>query len=119
RLAALGALCDTLDRKDYYPLVRPLPGEAVTRVPGPRRFAAPNAPNPLPAPTQSVGPRKSFAFLVHYTELRDYVACDPSFTQFTAEELDRWRDLVQWAEPRLVFNLPQVRSHTRRVPHRG
>ena len=111
-IAALGALCDTLDRKDYYHLVRHLPGEAVTRVPGHRRFAAPNAPNPLPAPTQSVGPRKSFAFLVHYTELRDFVACDPSFTQFTAEELDRWRDWVQWSEPGLVYNLLQVRSRT-------
>src|SRR5262249_56997486 len=104
RLAALGALCDTLDRKDYYPLVRHLPGEAVTRVPGHRRFAAPNAPNPLPAPTQSVGPRKSFAFLVHYTELRDYVACDPSFTQFTAEELDPWRARVQGSGPRTALN---------------
>ena len=111
-IAALGALCDTLDRKDYYHLVRHLPGEAATRAPGRRRFVAPNAPNPAPTPTQSVGPRKSFAFLVHYTELRDYVACDPSFTQFTAEELDRWRDWVQWSEPGLVYNLPQVRSRT-------
>ncbi len=104
-MAALGTLCDTLDRKDYYHLVRHLPGEAVTRAPGHRRFAAPNAPNPVPTPSQSVGPRKSFAFLVHYTELRDYVACDPSFTQFTAEELDRWRDWVQWSEPGLVYNV--------------
>ncbi|HET9120193.1 MAG TPA: hypothetical protein VFN72_06635, partial [Solirubrobacterales bacterium] len=111
-MAALGALCDTLDRKDYYHLVRHLPGEAATRAPGRRRFAAPNAPNPVPTPTQSVGPRKSFAFLVHYTELRDYVACDPSFSQFTAEELDRWRDWVQWSEPGLVYSLPQVRSRT-------
>jgi acetylornithine/succinyldiaminopimelate/putrescine aminotransferase/predicted amino acid dehydrogenase len=111
-IAALGALCDTIDRKDYYHLVRHLPGEAATRAPGRRRFAAPNAPNPVPTPTQSVGPRKSFAFLVHYTELRDYVACDPSFSQFTAEELDRWRDWVQWSEPGLVYNLPQVRSRT-------
>ena len=111
-IAALGALCDTLDRKDYYHLVRHLPGEAATRAPGRRRFAAPNAPNPVPTSTQSVGPRKSFAFLVHYTELRDYVACDPSFEQFTAEELDRWRDWVQWSEPGLVYNLPQVRSRT-------
>jgi len=111
-IAALGVLCDTIDRKDYYHLVRHLPGEAAPRAPGHRRFAAPNAPNPVPTPTQIVGPRKSFAFLVHYTELRDYVACDPSFTQFTPEELDRWRDWVQWSEPGLVYSLPEVRSRT-------
>lgn len=111
-IVALDALCDLLDRKDYFHLVRHLTGKAATRAPERRRFAAPNAPNPVRTPTESVGPRKSFAFVVHYTALRDYVACDPSFTQFTAEELDRWHDWVQWSEPGLIYHLPQVRSRT-------
>jgi predicted amino acid dehydrogenase len=77
-----------------------------------RRFAAPNAPNPAPTPAESVGPRKSFAFLVHYTAPRDFVTGDPSFTQFTGEEFDRWRDWAQWSEPGLIYHLPQVRSRT-------
>ena len=111
-MVALDALCDTLDRKDYYNVVRHLTGKPTTRVPGRRRFAAPNAPNPAPTPAESVGPRKSFAFLVHYTAPRDYVACDPSFTQFTAKEFERWRDWVRWSEPGLIYHLPQVRSRT-------
>ena len=111
-VAALNALCDILDRKDYYHLVRHLTGEAVTRAPGRRRFEAPNAPNPALPPAESMAPRKSFAFIVHYTEARDYVACDPSFAQFTANEFERWRDWVQWSEPGLIYHLPRVRSCT-------
>jgi len=111
-VAALGALCDTLERKDYYHLVRHLPGKAVPRTPGRRRFAAPNAPNPAPRSAESGGPRKSFAFLVHYTAPIDFVTGDPSFTQFTATDLDRWRDWVQWSEPGLIYHLLQVRSRT-------
>jgi acetylornithine/succinyldiaminopimelate/putrescine aminotransferase/predicted amino acid dehydrogenase len=109
-MVALDALCDLLDRKDYYHLVRHLTGKAATHASERRRFAAPNAPNPVRTSTESVGPRKSFAFLVHYTAFQDYVACDPSFTQFTAEELDQWHDWVQWSEPGLIYHLPQVRS---------
>jgi len=111
-LVALDALCDILDRKDYYSLVRHLTGEAATRTPGRRRFSAPNVPNPAPTSVENTGPRKSFAFLVHYTSPRDYVVGDPSFTQFTAKEFDRWRDWVQWSEPGLIYHLPQVRSRT-------
>jgi acetylornithine/succinyldiaminopimelate/putrescine aminotransferase/predicted amino acid dehydrogenase len=111
-IAALDVLCDTLDRKDYYHLVRHLTGKAAMRAPGHRRFAAPNAPNAVPTTAESVGPRKSFAFLVHYTARRDYITCDPSFAQFTAEELDRWHDWVQWSEPGLIYHLPEVRSRT-------
>jgi acetylornithine/succinyldiaminopimelate/putrescine aminotransferase/predicted amino acid dehydrogenase len=110
--AALHALCDILDRKDYYHLLRHLTGEAATRPPGRRRFEAPNAPNPTPPPAESATPRKSFAFVVHYTEARDYIACDPSFKQFTAAEFARWRDWVQWSEPGLIYHLSRVRSRT-------
>src|SRR5215470_12481756 len=109
-LAALHALCDILDRKDYYHLVRHLTGKATTRQPRRRLFQAPNAPTPAPPPADSSQSRKSFAFVGHYTEPRDYVACDPSFTQFTPNEFDRWRDWVQWSEPGVVYHLPQLRS---------
>ena len=109
---ALSALCDILDRRDYYHLVRHLTGVPATQPPGRRRFAAPNAPNPAPVPVERSQARKSFAFLAHYTEPRDYVAGDPSFAQFPPNEFDRWRDWVQWSEPGVIYHLPQLRSRT-------
>jgi acetylornithine/succinyldiaminopimelate/putrescine aminotransferase/predicted amino acid dehydrogenase len=109
-IGALGALCDTIDRKDYYHLVRHLTGTARVGARGRVRFVAPHPPNPVPARSDDDGRRKSFAFVGHYTAPRDFVTGDPSFAQFTPEEFDRWRDYLQWAEPGVIYRLPGIRS---------
>ena len=109
-IGALGALCDAIDRKDYYHLVRHLTGMAPLSPPGRRRYVAPHPPNATRARSDQEGRPRSFAFLGHYTAPQDFVTCDPSFSQFTTEEFDRWRDYLQWAEPGVVYRLPGVRS---------
>jgi predicted amino acid dehydrogenase len=105
-LAALGALCGVLHRRDTCALVHHLvaagavaePAHAVE--PGPRR-----------ARTAEPAPR-SFGFLIHYTEEADILRSDPSFRGFAAGELATWQEWVKRLGPGFARRIPSVVSRT-------
>ena len=108
-VTALESVCDVIDRRDYYQLVRHLAD--------PARLVAPRASsgNPQPA-TAAAAPEPAepgkLAFLIHYTEEEDILRSDPSFRQFTDAELANWRDWVKQFGPGYVRRLPKVTSKT-------
>lgn len=107
-VAALEAACDIIDRRDYYQLVRHLADPA--RIVAPRATAE----NPQPPAQQNsteAAPGE-FAFLIHYTEENDILRSDPSFAQFTGQELEAWRAWIRQVGPGQVRRLPEVRSRT-------
>jgi acetylornithine/succinyldiaminopimelate/putrescine aminotransferase/predicted amino acid dehydrogenase len=108
-LDALTQVCDIIDQRDYYTLVRhlvakPLPEmpEAVRPVPG--ADAAGAVPN--------VAQTGKFAFVIHYTEEEDIFRSDPSFSQFDADELSNWREWVKGFGPGFARKMPSVTSKT-------
>jgi predicted amino acid dehydrogenase len=67
--------------------------------------------NDVALPMTSPKPGR-FAFLIHYTEQEDIFRSDPSFRQFTDEELENWCAWVKQFGPGFVRKIPQVTSRT-------
>ena len=107
-VSALDAVCGIIAARDYYSLVRHL----VAKPPGEMQDAARSdeayPPSSLPATPQP----GQFAFLIHYTEEKDIFRSDPSFSQFTDEELKNWCAWVKQFGPGFARKMPRVMSNT-------
>ncbi len=104
-LAALDAVCDIIDRRDYYAMVRhlvakPLPEDEDDLRPAPEAAA--------PAPVAAEPGR--FGFLIHYTEEEDIYRSDPSFRQFTDAEFANLREWIKRFGPGFAHRMPKVTS---------
>ncbi|WP_207103078.1 aminotransferase class III-fold pyridoxal phosphate-dependent enzyme [Paracoccus shandongensis] len=114
---ALAAVCDILDRGDYYALVRHLvarraKAEAEAEAVAPKAVETPE-PAPEPAPLPGAAPVSGrFGFVIHYTEDEDIFRSDPSLRQFNEAELADWKAWVKRLGPGLVRRIPPVVSKT-------
>ena len=110
-LDALSHVCDIIDRRDYYTLVRHLVAKALPEMPQAERPAAEQAPAAVtPAAVTDVPQSGKFAFVIHYTEEEDIFRSDPSFRQFNDAELGNWREWVKGFGPGFARKIPTVKS---------
>jgi len=109
-ISALDTMCDAIDRKDYFAIVRYLVGSTSQTTSRPQ-FAVPNRPNPSRI-ARTATKKGSFAFFIHPTEDQDLVCCDPSFEQFSSSEFVAWKNYLEETEPSVVYHLDNVRSVT-------
>lgn len=107
-VAALDAVCAIIAARDYYALVRHLVAKPMTDI---DPSARPDDAAPVPAPA-SAPANGQFAFLIHYTEKEDIFRSDPSFRQFTDNELENWCAWVKQLGPGFARRMPQVTSKT-------
>ncbi|WP_299821563.1 aminotransferase class III-fold pyridoxal phosphate-dependent enzyme [uncultured Jannaschia sp.] len=106
-VAALNAVCDVLAARDYYRLVRHLVAKPVPACSDlPDAEARPAVTPPMP------DQEGRFTFLIHYTEPEDIFRSDPSFRQFSADELANWCNWVKQFGPGFVRRMPEVTSKT-------
>ncbi len=108
-LAALTQVCDIIDRRDYYTLVRHLVASPLPDLTEDVRHAPEKPPTPAGADIPQSG---KFAFVIHYTEEEDIFRSDPSFRQFNGAELANWREWVKGFGPGFARKLPAVTSKT-------
>lgn len=109
-IVALGDLCAAIQRHDYSSLFGYLAGiNGTEKAAAPHRCFAPvNPPNPPSPPgTQHAG---RFAFLMHYTCDRDIIVNDPSFAQWTGDELAAWKAFISDSEAHVTYELPHLAS---------
>lgn len=106
-IVALDAVCAIIAARDYYALVRHLVAKPIvdSKMTPTSAHAAPVASLASPQPGR-------FAFLIHYTEQEDIFRSDPSFRQFTDEELENWCAWVKQFGPGFARKIPQVTSKT-------
>ncbi len=105
-ITALDAVCGIIAARDYYALVRHLVAKPMTAAETPEPTAEALPPS-APAATRQTG---RFAFLVHYTEQEDIFRSDPSFRQFSDDELENWCAWVKQFGPGFARRMPQVTS---------
>lgn len=108
-VGAVESLVAAIHRHDYAEVFAYLSGHASAPPPSPRRrFAPANTPNPGPPPgTRHVG---RFAFLMHYTCDRDILINDPSFEQWSGEQLAGWKHFIESSEAAVAYELPHLES---------
>lgn len=110
---ALEAVCDILQRGDYYALVRHLIARNRAHdVTGEGPEIVPDESMALP-PVESVPGR--FGFVIHYTEEEDIFRSDPSLRQFDEQEVQDWKAWVKRLGPGFVREIPDVISRTGQV----
>ena len=107
-IAALEAACAIIDARDYYNLVRHLVAKPIVPVAPADETQDVYPPSSLPATPQP----GQFAFLIHYTEEKDIFRSDPSFSQFSDEELKNWCAWVKQFGPGFARKMPPVTSKT-------
>ncbi len=107
-IGAITAVCKILHERDFYSLVRHLVVSTDTIVGEPANgMEAPPAP-----PKGCKSNDGQFAFLIHYTEEQDIYRSDPSFKNFSEEELANWCEWVKQLGPGLARRMPLVKSRT-------
>lgn len=106
-IEALDAVCEILQSRDYYRLVRHLVARPVPQMPD-----APSATDTPPPPVATKPEPGRFAFLIHYTEQEDIFRSDPSFRQFSDEELANWCEWVKQFGPGFARRMPKITSRT-------
>lgn len=107
-VAALDAVCAIISARDYYALVRHLVAKPI---PALESSTQKDGTAPVIAHNDAAEPGR-FAFLIHYTEKEDIFRSDPSFRQFSDEELDNWCAWVKQFGPGFARRVPQVKSKT-------
>ncbi len=111
---ALRSTVDAMARLDTYSLVRFLIGDHRHPDEHGKKYAT-QAKTPMVARKYDAEKVETFAFLMHPIYPEDFIAGDPSFEQFTDDELNRW---TQWATdigPGTVYHLPEVCSTTGKI----
>jgi acetylornithine/succinyldiaminopimelate/putrescine aminotransferase/predicted amino acid dehydrogenase len=103
-IMALDAACRIIADRNYHALVRHLVAQPVE---APETAAAKIEATPPALANPQTG---RFAFLIHYTEKEDIFRSDPSFRQFSEEEVNTWCDWVKQFGPGFARRMPKVTS---------
>jgi acetylornithine/succinyldiaminopimelate/putrescine aminotransferase/predicted amino acid dehydrogenase len=113
---ALDCLCDALDRRDYHHIVQTFTCKTLRVVKGGKRY--PKKETPQLAPSRDYdrsNPASQFTFVVHYMHEHDFIDADPSFEQFTSEQMESLRKWTRDVGPGFVHHIEGVQSKTGRV----
>jgi acetylornithine/succinyldiaminopimelate/putrescine aminotransferase/predicted amino acid dehydrogenase len=115
-IAALECLCDALNRRDYHHVVQTLLGKSLRVVKGGKTYPKPQEQQLAPVRDYDCSnPGSQFAFVVHYMHERDFINADPSFEQFSDEEMEQLRKWTRGIGPGFVHHIEGVESKTGRV----
>jgi acetylornithine/succinyldiaminopimelate/putrescine aminotransferase/predicted amino acid dehydrogenase len=115
-ISALDCLCDALNRRDYHHIVQTLIGKSFRAVKGGKKYAKQE--EQLLAPIREYDRSNSsdqFAFLVHYMHEQDFIDADPSFEQFSSDEMEKLRKWTKGVGPGFVHHIEGVESKTGQV----
>jgi predicted amino acid dehydrogenase len=113
---ALDCLCDALNRRDYHHIVQTLIGKTFRAVKGGNKYKKQE--EQLLAPVREYDRSNSsnhFAFIVHYMHEQDFIDADPSFEQFSSDEMEKLRKWTKGVGPGFVHHIEGVESKTGQV----
>ncbi|HSR68143.1 MAG TPA: aminotransferase class III-fold pyridoxal phosphate-dependent enzyme, partial [Acidobacteriota bacterium] len=106
---ALDSLCENLHKGRYSRLFSYLvrkPSDSPTT--SPPRSTGPKA--GFRSATAPGGQKGGFAFLIHPSSTEDFLRGDPSFREFSAEELANWHKWAVGMPPSIAHRIPKVES---------
>ncbi|MCG8037722.1 MAG: aminotransferase class III-fold pyridoxal phosphate-dependent enzyme [Candidatus Thiodiazotropha taylori] len=113
---ALDCLCDALNRGDYHHVVQTLLGKSLRVVKGGKKYQKPEQQTLAPVREYDrSNPSSQFTFIVHYMYEQDFVDADPSFEQFSSEEMEKLRKWSREVGPGFVHHIDGVESKTGQV----
>jgi acetylornithine/succinyldiaminopimelate/putrescine aminotransferase/predicted amino acid dehydrogenase len=113
---AIDCLCDALSRRDYFHLVQTVLGMTLRATKGGKQY--PKSERRQLASSRVYdrsNPGSQFSFIVHYMHEDDFLDTDPSFEQFTCEQMERFRKWTKGIGPGFVHHIEGVESKTGRV----
>jgi predicted amino acid dehydrogenase len=114
---AIECLCDALSRRDYHHVVQIFLGKTLRVTKGGKRYQKKKKRQPAPPPRvyDRSNPGSQFTFVVHYMHEDDFIDADPSFEQFTSEQMESLRKWSREVGPGFVHHIEGVQSKTGRV----
>lgn len=115
-IKALDCLCDALDRRDYHHVVQTFLGKTLRVVKGGKRYQKPEKTQLAESRVYDrSNPGSKFTFVVHYMHEHDFIEADPSFEQFSPEQMEKLRKWSREVGPGFVHHIEGVQSKTGRV----
>lgn len=113
---ALDCLCDALARRDFYQIVQTFLGATMRVVKGGKNYEKPEKRQLAPTKVYDRSdPGSKFTFVIHYMHEGDLVERDPSFEQFSPQQIERLREWSRSVGPGFVHHIEGVQSKTGRV----
>ncbi|MES9993878.1 MAG: aminotransferase class III-fold pyridoxal phosphate-dependent enzyme [Candidatus Thiodiazotropha sp.] len=115
-IGAIDCLCDALNRRDYHHVVQTFLGNLLRVTKGGTRY--PRRQEQQLAPSRDYdrsNPGSQFTFVVHYMYEQDFIDADPSFEQFSSDEMEKLRKWSREVGPGFVHHIEGVESKTGRV----
>lgn len=113
---ALDCLCDALSRRDHHHVVQTLLGKTLKATKGGKRYPKREQPQVQePRVYDRSNPGSQFSFVVHYMHERDFIEADPSFEQFSKQQMEELRKWSREVGPGFVHHIEGVQSKTGRV----
>jgi acetylornithine/succinyldiaminopimelate/putrescine aminotransferase/predicted amino acid dehydrogenase len=110
---AIDCLCDALHRRDYHHIVQILVGKSLRIVKGGKHFSKSKTQNLAAAREYDrSNPGSQFSFIVHYMHEEDFVNADPSFEQFSSDQMEKLRKWTRKVGPGFVHHIEGVESRT-------
>ena len=112
---AIDCLCDALNRRDNYQLMKAALGKTLNPQKGGEVYRKRDLQISPPREYDHSHPGSKFAFVVHYMHEHDFIDADPSFEQFTSDQM---KDLRKWSRevgPGFVHHFGGLQSKTGRV----
>jgi acetylornithine/succinyldiaminopimelate/putrescine aminotransferase/predicted amino acid dehydrogenase len=115
-VGAIDCLCDALSRRDYHHLFETFLGKSSRVAKGGKKYPKPESLQLAPARDYDrSNPGSQFTFVVHYMYEQDFINADPSFEQFSTEEMAELRKWSSEVGPGFVHHIEGVESKTGRV----
>jgi acetylornithine/succinyldiaminopimelate/putrescine aminotransferase/predicted amino acid dehydrogenase len=113
---AIDCLCNALSRRDYFHLVQTLLGMTPNLAKGGKRYEKSQRRQFAPSRVYDrSNPGSQFTFVVHYMHEDDFIDADPSFEQFTSEQMESLRKWSRGVGPGFVHHIEGVQSKTGQV----
>lgn len=113
---ALDCMCDALDRRDFHHIVKTFVGKTLRVVKGGKRYEKSQQRQLAPSREYDRSkPGSQFSFVVHYMHEHDFIDADPSFEQFTSEQMEKLRKWTRGVGPGFVHHIEGVQSKTGKV----
>ncbi|MGD8911798.1 MAG: aminotransferase class III-fold pyridoxal phosphate-dependent enzyme [Candidatus Thiodiazotropha sp.] len=115
-VGAIDCLCDALSRRDYHHLYQIFLGKSPQVVKGGKKYPKPESLPLTPARDYDrSNPGSQFTFVVHYMYEQDFIDADPSFEQFSSEEMEKLRKWSSEVGPGFVHHIAGVESKAGQV----
>jgi acetylornithine/succinyldiaminopimelate/putrescine aminotransferase/predicted amino acid dehydrogenase len=115
-VGAIDCLCNALNRRDYHHLFQTFVGKSTRVVKGGRKYPKPESWQLTPSRDYDrSNPGSQFTFVIHYMYEQDFIDADPSFEQFSSEEIKKF---IKWSSdvgPGFVHHIEGVESKTGQV----